>query len=196
MSIFVSHSRALLIRGSFSRGFHFASPRLIRCVLSGTSIVYPPVEDAFTRIQISGLIPTSTASVVSWNQCSRSCSTAISDKLADTPVSDAEALDEFVSTLDSENSSWWSLYVRGEVPDYPPRREMFDRLTAEGVDVERMEAYEIEDFTRWLLMRKKYGDAYPKMPYDVTLEQKISELKRRIPLYRSGDTEMSSGDAK
>ncbi|ORM40112.1 uncharacterized protein BXIN_1449 [Babesia sp. Xinjiang] len=34
---------------------------------------------------------------------------------------------------------------------------MFQTLTAEGIDVERMETYEVEDFTKWILMRKKYG---------------------------------------
>ncbi|CDR97423.1 hypothetical protein, conserved [Babesia bigemina] len=95
-------------------------------------------------------------------------------------------VDKFVDSLEGSSSGWWPLYVRGEVPDYPPRREMFERLTAEGIDVELMEAYEVEDFTRWLLMRKKYGPGYPRMPYDVTLEQKIEELRRRIPLSRSG----------
>ncbi|GBE58565.1 hypothetical protein, conserved [Babesia ovata] len=99
-------------------------------------------------------------------------------------------IDKFVDSIEDSTGGWWPLYVRGEVPNYPPRREMFERLTAEGIDVELMEAYEIEDFTRWLLMRKKYGPAYPRMPYDVTLEQKIEELRRRIPLSRpAGDTD-------
>ncbi|KAK1445160.1 hypothetical protein BgAZ_110660 [Babesia gibsoni] len=98
-----------------------------------------------------------------------------------------EAVDDFLEALEGKNNSWWSLYVRGKVPDYPPRREMYEKLTEEGIDVELMEAFEVEDFTRWLLMRKKYGPNYPKMPYNVTLEQKIEELKKRIPLSRCDD---------
>ncbi|GFE53543.1 hypothetical protein BaOVIS_009470 [Babesia ovis] len=108
------------------------------------------------------------------------------DSGADAPPEDSgtgsEVVDQFLSALEGEHRGWWPLYVRGEVPDYPPRREMFDHLTSEGIDVERMEAFEIEDFTRWLLMRKKYGPGYPRMPYDVTLDQKIAELRSRIPL--------------
>ncbi|EDO08511.1 hypothetical protein BBOV_III009550 [Babesia bovis T2Bo] len=116
-----------------------------------------------------------------------SVKTDAGDELDETTVSTsnnltADTVEQFCKSLENDKHGWWPLYVRGEVPHYPPRRDMFEYLTSQGVDVERMEAFEIEDFTRWLLMRKKYGPAYPRMPYDVTLEQKIEELKRRLPL--------------
>ncbi|AFZ81706.1 hypothetical protein BEWA_011240 [Theileria equi strain WA] len=91
-------------------------------------------------------------------------------------------VEQLCSSLDNGNQSWWSLYVRGEVPDYPPRKKMFEKLTSEGIDVESMETFEVEDFTRWLLMREIHGKKYPKFPYDIRLEDKIEDLKNRIPL--------------
>eukprot|EP00921_Rhytidocystis_pertsovi_P009632 GHVQ01015553.1.p1 GENE.GHVQ01015553.1~~GHVQ01015553.1.p1 ORF type:complete len:242 (-),score=38.67 GHVQ01015553.1:1281-2006(-) len=84
-------------------------------------------------------------------------------------------------TLTDLSTSWWDLYVRGENPQYPPRQEMYAFLTARGVDVRFMEVKEIEDFTKWIQTRKKYGKKFPQMPFG-TLEDKIEEYKEKHPL--------------
>lgn len=84
--------------------------------------------------------------------------------------------------LDGLQWSWWELYVKGQNPEYPPRQRMFEFLTQKGIDVLEMEIREIEDFTKWLEMRRVYGDKFPRFPYDVTLEDKIEALREKYPL--------------
>ncbi|XP_953494.1 uncharacterized protein TA11170 [Theileria annulata] len=98
-------------------------------------------------------------------------------------VSDTE-LDDFCSLLNQDKQNWWSLYVRGEVPDYEPRRNMFHKLTSEGIDVESMEPYEIEDFTRWLLMRQNHGEKYPKIEEENPVKNKKMIRKIYTSFYK------------
>ncbi|PFH35347.1 hypothetical protein BESB_062340 [Besnoitia besnoiti] len=83
--------------------------------------------------------------------------------------------------------SWWELYVKGVNPEYPPRQRMYAFLTAQGVDVLEMEIREIEDATRWLEMRNVYGEKFPRFPYDVTLDDKVQELREKYPLVDKRD---------
>ncbi|CEM02005.1 unnamed protein product [Vitrella brassicaformis CCMP3155] len=82
-------------------------------------------------------------------------------------------------------SPWWSLYITGQCPDYPPRRNAYRQLTENGVDVHRMEVHEIENFVKWIAMRQRYSPetkVFPHLPYDLTLEDKFAEMAAKYPL--------------
>lgn len=83
---------------------------------------------------------------------------------------------------DGLDFSWWELYIRGENPHYPPRQRCCSYLTSAGVNVSRMSIHEIEDFVKWLEMRRVYGNQFPRFPYNSTLEGKVEELKERYPI--------------
>ncbi|KAF8817779.1 hypothetical protein IE077_004277 [Cardiosporidium cionae] len=78
--------------------------------------------------------------------------------------------------------SWWDLYVRGECPDYPPRKRAFEYLSSKGVDVMAMQISEIELFMKWLETKRLYQKPYPQFPYETLLEDKVTELLRKYPL--------------
>eukprot|EP00386_Alphamonas_edax_P008412 GDKI01027604.1.p1 GENE.GDKI01027604.1~~GDKI01027604.1.p1 ORF type:complete len:138 (+),score=27.88 GDKI01027604.1:84-497(+) len=82
---------------------------------------------------------------------------------------------------DPEAFDWWQLYVQGVCPDYPPRQRMYEQLRAAGVDVMRMEIHEVEDWVKWLEMRKVYGEKFPRFPFGLTLANKLEELKEKYP---------------
>lgn len=80
---------------------------------------------------------------------------------------------------------WWEYYVRGENPDYPMRRRMFEYLWNRGVNVYKMSYTQIEDWTRWVEVRRQYGiilpknpRRYPQFPGSVTLEDKLRLLRQ------------------
>lgn len=74
--------------------------------------------------------------------------------------------------------------MKGINPEYPPRQRMFAFLTERGIDVLEMDIREIEDFTKWLEMRRVYGEKFPRFPYDLTLDDKIDVLKEKYPLQK------------
>ncbi|PHJ18793.1 hypothetical protein CSUI_007380 [Cystoisospora suis] len=82
------------------------------------------------------------------------------------------------------NSAFSSTFLSAPVPS--PFRCMYTRrlptTTKRGIDVLEMEIREIEDFTKWLEMRRVYGEKFPRFPYDVTLDDKIDALKEKYPL--------------
>ncbi|SBS85288.1 conserved Plasmodium protein, unknown function [Plasmodium ovale] len=91
-------------------------------------------------------------------------------------------LDNFLNDLKTDESKSWEYYIKGINPDYEPRREMYTFLKSKKVNVRRMTVYEIECFTKWLLMRKLYGDKFPRFPYEITFDDKINELREKYPL--------------
>lgn len=93
-----------------------------------------------------------------------------------------EKLDIDILNVLENNGSWWDLYIRGLVPDYPIRKQMFNYLTERGVNVAKLEPYEIEDMTRWIQMRTLHGEKFPRLAHGITLEDKISQLKLKYPL--------------
>lgn len=90
--------------------------------------------------------------------------------------------EQFFEDLKNDDSKSWEYYIKGINPDYEPRKEMFHFLKKQNVNVYRMTVYEIECFTKWLQMRKLYGDKFPHFPYGVTFEDKIEQLKQKYPL--------------
>eukprot|EP00922_Rhytidocystis_sp_ex-Travisia-forbesii_P051508 GHVS01076432.1.p1 GENE.GHVS01076432.1~~GHVS01076432.1.p1 ORF type:complete len:239 (+),score=43.99 GHVS01076432.1:72-719(+) len=76
---------------------------------------------------------------------------------------------------------WWDLYITGRNPHYPPRTDMYRFLSSRGVSVKEMEVRDIEDFTKWIQTRIKFGIKYPQFPYG-TLEDKINQFKLKYPL--------------
>ncbi|CAD2108603.1 conserved Plasmodium protein, unknown function [Plasmodium vinckei] len=91
-------------------------------------------------------------------------------------------LDNFLNDIKTNESKTWEYYVKGINPDYEPRKEMYQFLKKQNINVYRMTVYEIECFTKWILMRKIYGDKYPQFPYEITFEDKINQLKQKYPL--------------
>ncbi|CDU18915.1 hypothetical protein YYC_05111 [Plasmodium yoelii 17X] len=91
-------------------------------------------------------------------------------------------LDNFLNDIKTNESKTWEHYVQGINPDYEPRKEMYQFLKNKNINVYRMTVYEIECFTKWILMRKIYGDKYPQFPYEITFEDKINQLKQKYPL--------------
>ncbi|SCM23710.1 conserved Plasmodium protein, unknown function [Plasmodium chabaudi chabaudi] len=101
---------------------------------------------------------------------------------ATTEVNKNIDLDNFLNDIKTNESKTWEYYVKGINPDYEPRKEMYQFLKNQNINVYRMTVYEIECFTKWILMRKIYGDKYPQFPYEITFEDKINQLKQKYPL--------------
>ncbi|CAC9696299.1 conserved Apicomplexan protein, unknown function [Plasmodium sp. DRC-Itaito] len=97
-------------------------------------------------------------------------------------TSKKEDIENFFKDLTTDESKSWEYYIKGINPDYEPRKEMYYFLINQNVNVKRMTVYEIECFTKWLQMRKIYGNKYPAFPYEITFEDKIEELKEKYPL--------------
>ncbi|CRH00914.1 conserved Plasmodium protein, unknown function [Plasmodium relictum] len=90
--------------------------------------------------------------------------------------------ENFINDLKTDESKSWEYYIKGINPDYEPRKEMYNFLKSKNINVHRMTVYEIECFTKWILMRKIYGNKFPRFPYEITFEDKIDELKEKYPL--------------
>ncbi|SOV74762.1 conserved Apicomplexan protein, unknown function [Plasmodium sp. gorilla clade G3] len=99
-------------------------------------------------------------------------------------ASKKEDIENFLKDLTTDESKSWEYYIKGINPDYEPRKEMYHFLINQNVNVKRMTVYEIECFTKWLQMRKIYGNKYPAFPYEITFEDKIEELKEKYPLHK------------
>ncbi|CAG25037.1 hypothetical protein PFAG_01452 [Plasmodium falciparum Santa Lucia] len=99
-------------------------------------------------------------------------------------TSNKEDIENFFKDLTSDESKTWEYYIKGINPDYEPRKEMYHFLINQNVNVKRMTVYEIECFTKWLQMRKIYGNKYPAFPYEIKFEDKIEELKEKYPLHK------------
>ncbi|KAF8820031.1 hypothetical protein IE077_000579 [Cardiosporidium cionae] len=78
--------------------------------------------------------------------------------------------------------SWWDLYIKGECPDFPPRKRAYEYLSSKGVDVRAMDISEIEVFTKWLETKRLYQKSYPQFPYELLFEDKVIELLQKYPL--------------
>lgn len=85
-------------------------------------------------------------------------------------------------------TGWWEYYVRGENPDYPMRKRMFEYLWNRGVDVYKMSYVQLDDWTRWVEIRRQCAithpsnpKRYPQFPRSVTLEDKLKNLQRVKP---------------
>ncbi|VWU52047.1 conserved protein, unknown function [Hepatocystis sp. ex Piliocolobus tephrosceles] len=92
-------------------------------------------------------------------------------------------LEDYLNDFKTDESKSWSYYIKGINPDYEPRQDMYKFLTSKNINVHRMTVYEIECFTKFLMMRKKYGDKFPQFPYEITLDDKIQELQEKYPLH-------------
>ncbi|GAW81806.1 hypothetical protein, conserved [Plasmodium gonderi] len=90
-------------------------------------------------------------------------------------------IENFLNDLKSDGCKSWEYYIKGINPDYEPRKEMYNFLKEKNINVHRMTVYEIECFTKWIQMRKLYGDQFPRFPYEVTFEDKINELRDKYP---------------
>ncbi|KYO01916.1 conserved Apicomplexan protein, unknown function [Plasmodium gaboni] len=99
-------------------------------------------------------------------------------------TSENEDIQNFLNDLTTDESKSWEYYIKGINPDYEPRKEMYNYLVNQNINVKRMTVYEIESFTKWLQMRKIYGNKYPAFPYEITFEDKIEELKEKYPLHK------------
>ncbi|SOV12633.1 conserved Apicomplexan protein, unknown function [Plasmodium sp. gorilla clade G2] len=99
-------------------------------------------------------------------------------------TSENEDIQNFLNDLTTDESKSWEYYIKGINPDYEPRKEMYNYLVNKNINVKRMTVYEIECFTKWLQMRKIYGNKYPAFPYEITFEDKIEELKEKYPLHK------------
>ncbi|SOV21728.1 conserved Apicomplexan protein, unknown function [Plasmodium sp. DRC-Itaito] len=99
-------------------------------------------------------------------------------------TSENEDIQNFLKDLTTDESKSWEYYIKGINPDYEPRKEMYNYLVNQNINVKRMTVYEIESFTKWLQMRKIYGNKYPAFPYEITFEDKIEELKEKYPLHK------------
>ncbi|KAI4837279.1 hypothetical protein MKS88_003749 [Plasmodium brasilianum] len=91
-------------------------------------------------------------------------------------------IENFLNDLKTDEGKSWEYYIKGINPDYEPRKDMYNFLISKKINVHRMTVYEVECFTKWLLMRKIYGNKFPRFPYEITFEDKIEELKEKYPL--------------
>ncbi|KJP88130.1 hypothetical protein AK88_02247 [Plasmodium fragile] len=103
-------------------------------------------------------------------------------KYLTTAKSETTINENFLNELTSDGYKSWEYYIKGINPDYAPRKEMYNFLTEKKINVYRMTVYEIECFTKWLQMRKLYGNQFPRFPYEVTFEDKINQLQEKYPL--------------
>lgn len=80
------------------------------------------------------------------------------------------------------SGSAWELFVRGINPAYPPRQRAFEFLEANGVNAFAMELRELNKWEKWIEQRRVYGERFPVFPFDVTLEDKLRDARKRHPL--------------
>ncbi|SCO68173.1 conserved Plasmodium protein, unknown function [Plasmodium vivax] len=98
-----------------------------------------------------------------------------------TAKSETTSAEYFLNELKSDGCKSWEYYIKGINPDYAPRKEMYNFLTEKKINVCRMSVYEIECFTKWIQMRKLYGNQFPRFPYEVTFEDKVNQLREKYP---------------
>ncbi|EUD68536.1 hypothetical protein C922_00935 [Plasmodium inui San Antonio 1] len=103
-------------------------------------------------------------------------------KYLTTAKSETTSVENFLNDLMSDGCKSWEYYIKGINPDYVPRKEMYHFLTEKKINVCRMTVYEIECFTKWIQMRRLYGNQFPRFPYEVTFEDKINQLREKYPL--------------
>lgn len=83
-------------------------------------------------------------------------------------------------------NGWWEFYVRGENPDYPPRKRAFEYLWSRGVNVYKLPPGQIGNWTKWIEIRRQQADSpnpdfHPHFPLDYRLNHKLNDLRRSFP---------------